>query len=72
MTKPPKKPKPSRGKTLARLAEVAQHTVGDSTPLDHAFAAFDHLGRDADAAGDSAPEAIAAAQELVRQLLRPQ
>ena len=71
MSKPPKKPKPSRGKTLARLVEVAQHTVGDSTPLDRAFAAFDHLGRDKNAGQADAPEAIAAAQELVRQLLRP-
>jgi len=66
------KPKASRQKTLARLLEVAEDTVGNSTPLDRAFAAFDQLGRDKSAPEADAPEAVAAAQELVRQLLRPQ
>jgi hypothetical protein len=67
----PNKPKVSRAKTLARLLEVADRTVGDNTPLDDAFAAFERFGRDANAAEADGPQAIADAQTLVRQLLRP-
>ena len=63
---------PTRGATLSRLQQVAQAAVGDATPLDAAFAAFDQFDgalpeadRDADAA------AVRAAQEAVRRLLLP-
>lgn len=60
--------KKSRGETLARLEEVASTSVGDDTPIDAAFARF---GQFDGAQGQSDAAAIAAAQELVRQLLRP-
>lgn len=62
MTKPFKKA--SRLETFNRLSEVARETVGDETPLDAAFAAFE-------GALEGDPEGLRRAQARLRALLLP-
>ena len=73
MAHTPRSPRPkaaakvTRGQILAKAEEAARDAAPQGSPLDSAFAAFSQFdGPD----GDKDPEAIASAQQRVRDLLR--